>query len=431
MKTDKKICVLSLGCKVNQYDSEGIMARFSKLGFSVTDSLSFADIYIINTCAVTNEAEHKSRQMISRVKKYNKDAKIYICGCSTQNNPEPFKQDGVVCVLGTTGKTTTLVDKVLEDIENENFEQKNYILCEDLAISRDYENIDRTLSTMTRHYIKVQDGCDNYCSYCLIPYVRGHCRSQAIENVVDECKRAAKLSRELIIIGINLSAYGVDINSSLKDLIISLKDIDARIRLGSLEVNVINREFLEATKSLKKFCPHFHLSLQSGDVEVLKKMNRHYKTEDYFNAVQLIREYYPNAAITTDIIVGFPTETDEQFINSMNFARKVEFADIHVFTYSKRDGTIAAKYKQINGSIKGDRQRQMSNLKQELINNYLDKQIGKTLSFIPETKEKNYWVGHTDNYVKVYCENVERGNEYKVKILEKYNDGLIGILEKS
>ena len=333
--------------------------------------------------------------------------------------------------MGTTGKTTTLVDKVLEDIENENFEQKNYILCEDLAISRDYENIDRTLSTMTRHYIKVQDGCDNYCSYCLIPYVRGHCRSQAIENVVDECKRAAKLSRELIIIGINLSAYGVDINSSLKDLIISLKDIDARIRLGSLEVNVINREFLEATKLLKKFCPHFHLSLQSGDDEVLKKMNRHYKTEDYFNAVQLIREYYPNAAITTDIIVGFPTETDEQFVNSMNFARKVEFADIHVFTYSKRDGTIAAKYKQINGSIKDDRQRQMSNLKQELINNYLDKQIGKTLSFIPETKVKNYWVGHTDNYVKVYCENVERGNEYKVKILEKYNDGLIGILEKS
>lgn len=430
MMTSKKICVLSLGCKVNQYDSEGIMARFSKLGYDVTDSLSFADIYIINTCAVTNEAEHKSRQMITRVKKYNKDAKIYICGCSTQNNPEPFKQDGVVCVLGTTGKTTTLVDRVLQDIENEDFEQKNFILSQDLAISKEYENIDRTLSYMTRHYIKVQDGCDNYCSYCLIPYVRGHCRSQLIENVVDECRRASKLSKELIIIGINLSAYGIDINSSLKDLVLALKDIDARIRLGSLEVNVINREFLEATKRLKDFCPHFHLSLQSGDDEVLKKMNRHYKTADYLNAVKLIREYYPNAAITTDIIVGFPTETDEQFINTMNFAREVAFADIHVFTYSKRDGTIAAKYKQISGIIKDNRQKELSKIKEELINKYLDKQIGKTLSFIPETKDGNYWVGHTENYVKIYCEDGTRGEIIKVKPIEKYKDGLIAKIEK-
>lgn len=416
---NKKVCVLSLGCKVNQYDSEGIMARLKDEGYEVSDELGYADIYVINTCAVTNEAEHKSRQMITRVKKYNPDAKIYICGCSSQNNPKPFEKDNVEVIIGTYGKSSILVDKILND-------EKNDILTSCFDIPREYENTPDALSLMTRHYIKVQDGCDNYCSYCLIPYVRGHIRSKALEDVVRECEQNSKNTNEIILIGINLSAYGKDLGLSLKDLVLALKDLDARIRLGSLEVNVIDREFLDSTKKLKKFCPHFHLSLQSGDDTTLKKMNRHYKSQDYLKKVNLIREYYPNAAITTDIIVGFPEETDEQFENSLNFAKKVQFADIHVFSYSKRDGTVAAKMKQVNGEVKEERQKRMSILKEELRNAYFNKQIGLELEYIPETQEDGYWVGHTDNYVKVYCKDGVKGDIVKVKVTSLYKDGVLG-----
>lgn len=416
---NKKVCVLSLGCKVNQYDSEGIMARLKDKGYEVSDELGYADIYVINTCAVTNEAEHKSRQMITRVKKYNPDAKIYICGCSSQNNPKPFEKENVEVIIGTYGKSSILVDKILKD-------EKNDILTSCFDIPREYENTPDALSLMTRHYIKVQDGCDNYCSYCLIPYVRGHIRSKALQDVVRECEQNSKNTNEIILIGINLSAYGKDLGLSLKDLVLALKDIDARIRLGSLEVNVIDREFLDATKKLKKFCPHFHLSLQSGDDTTLKKMNRHYKSQDYLEKVNLIREYYPNAAITTDIIVGFPEETDEQFENSLNFARKVQFADIHVFSYSKRDGTVAAKMKQVNGEVKEERQKRMSILKEELRNVYFNKQIGLELEYIPETQEDGYWVGHTDNYVKVYCKDGVKGDIVKVKVTSLFKDGVLG-----
>lgn len=416
---NKKVCVLSLGCKVNQYDSEGIMARLKDEGYEVSDELGYADIYVINTCAVTNEAEHKSRQMITRVKKYNPNAKIYICGCSSQNNPKPFEKDNVEVIIGTYGKSSILVDKILKD-------EKNDILTSCFDIPREYENTPDALSLMTRHYIKVQDGCDNFCSYCLIPYVRGHIRSKALEDVVRECEQNSKNTNEIILIGINLSAYGKDLGLSLKDLVLALKDIDARIRLGSLEVNVIDREFLDTTKKLKKFCPHFHLSLQSGDDTTLKKMNRHYKSQDYLEKVNLIREYYPNAAITTDIIVGFPEETDEQFENSLNFAKKVQFADIHVFSYSKRDGTVAAKMKQVNGEVKEERQKRMSILKEELRNAYFNKQIGLELEYIPETQEDGYWVGHTDNYVKVYCKDGVKGDIVKVKVTSLYKDGVLG-----
>ena len=414
----KKVCVLSLGCKVNQYDSEGIMARLKDEGYEVSDELGYADIYVINTCAVTNEAEHKSRQMITRVKKYNPDAKIYICGCSSQNNPKPFEKENVEVIIGTYGKSSILVDKILNYSQND-------ILMSCFDIPREYENTPDALSLMTRHYIKVQDGCDNYCSYCLIPYVRGHIRSKALQDVVKECEQNAKNTNEIIIIGINLSAYGKDFGSSLKELVIFLKDIDARIRLGSLEVNVIDRDFLEATKQLNKFCPHFHLSLQSGDDTTLKRMNRHYTSKEYLEKVELIREYYPNAAITTDIIVGFPEETEDQFMNSLNFAKKVEFADIHVFSYSKRDGTVAAKMKQVNGEIKEERQKKLSLVKEELRNAYFNKQIGLELEYIPETLEDGYWVGHTDNYVKVYCKNGTKGDIVKVKVKSLYKDGVL------
>ena len=357
--------------------------------------------------------------MITRVKKYNPDAKIYICGCSSQNNPKPFEKDNVEVIIGTYGKSSILVDKILND-------EKNDILTSCFDIPREYENTPDALSLMTRHYIKVQDGCDNYCSYCLIPYVRGHIRSKALEDVVRECEQNSKNTNEIILIGINLSAYGKDLGLSLKDLVLALKDLDARIRLGSLEVNVIDREFLDSTKKLKKFCPHFHLSLQSGDDTTLKKMNRHYKSQDYLKKVNLIREYYPNAAITTDIIVGFPEETDEQFENSLNFAKKVQFADIHVFSYSKRDGTVAAKMKQVNGEVKEERQKRMSILKEELRNAYFNKQIGLELEYIPETQEDGYWVGHTDNYVKVYCKDGVKGDIVKVKVTSLYKDGVLG-----
>lgn len=417
-----KICIFTLGCKVNQYDTDAMLAVFEHAGFEIAEGLEFADVYIINSCAVTAEAEKKSRQSVARILKVNPNAKIYVCGCASQNNFSQFAKNNVEYISGTD-KKLEFARKIVEQYKGE-VDQFDKIVPDCFDIGSTFEDNDGVVNLRTRHFIKVQDGCNNFCSYCLVPYVRGRCRTRALESILRELNEVKDVAKEVVVTGINLSAYGVDNGSSLSELMIALSQFDFSVRLGSLEVGVITREFLDATKRVVHFCPHFHLSLQSGDDEVLKKMNRHYNTEQYYNAVQLIREYYPNAGITTDIIVGFPTESDEQFENSMAFARKVGFSDIHVFPYSSRKGTVAGRLPKLDADVVNKRQKCMSEVKGELIRNYLNKQLGMPINVLFETQEEGVWCGHTPNYIKVYSKDGAHNKMLEIIPTHFYLDGV-------
>lgn len=416
-----KISVFTLGCKVNQYDTDAMLAVFEHAGFEITEGLDFADVYIVNTCAVTAEAEKKSRQSVARILKVNPNACIYVCGCASQNNFSQFAKNNVEYISGTDGKVG-FARKIAEKYLNgERFDK---IVPDRFDISKEYEDNEGIVNLKTRHFIKVQDGCNNFCSYCLIPYVRGRSRSRSVDSVVAELEGVKNVAKEIVVTGINLSAFGKDNGSSLTELMNALSRFDFAVRLGSLEVGVITKDFLDSTKRIKRFCPHFHLSLQSGDDGVLKAMNRHYDTKQYYNAVKLIREYYPDCAITTDIIVGFPSETEEQFANSMAFARKVGFSDVHVFPYSSRRGTVAGRMQPLSPDVVSARQKAMSAVKSELVGNYLNKQLGMPISVLFETCENGVWGGHSPNYVKVYSAQGARNEVRQVVPTHKYLDGI-------
>ena len=416
-----KVCVFTLGCKVNQYDSDAMLAVFEHAGFEICEGLEYADVYVINSCAVTAEAEKKSRQSVARILKINPDARIYVCGCASQNNFSQFAKNNVEYISGTDGKLGFARKIVNQYVNDEQFDK---IVPDSFDISKEFEDNDGVVNLRTRHFIKVQDGCNNFCSYCLVPYVRGRSRSRAVDSVVRELETVKNVAKEVVVTGINLSAYGKDIDTSLANLMIALSKFDFSVRLGSLEVGVITKEFLDATAKIKRFCPHFHLSLQIGDDTVLKQMNRKYNCAQYFDAVQLIRKYYPSAAITTDIIVGFPTETEEQFENSMAFARKVGFSDIHVFPYSSRRGTVAGRMKTLDPDVVTDRQKRMTAVKKELVDNYLNKQTGMPVNVLFETQEDGVWCGHAPNYVKVYSKNGAHNDVRLIKPSHKYLDGV-------
>lgn len=416
-----KVSIFTLGCKVNQYDTDAMLAVFEHAGFEITEGLEFADVYIVNSCAVTAEAEKKSRQSVARILKVNPNARIYVCGCASQNNFSQFAKNNVEYIAGTDGKVGFARKIAAKYVGDEKFDK---IVPDRFDISREYEDNEGIVNLKTRHFIKVQDGCNNFCSYCLIPYVRGRSRSRSVESVISELDSVKGVAKEVVVTGINLSAFGKDTNSSLTELMNALSRYDFGVRLGSLEVGVICREFLDATKKIKRFCPHFHLSLQSGDDATLKAMNRHYTTSQYYAAVQLIREYYADCAITTDIIVGFPTETEEQFENCMNFARKVGFSDIHVFPYSSRRGTVAGRLKPLSPDVVTSRQKRMSAVKGELVQNYLNKQLGMPQSVLFETSEDGIWCGHTPNYVKVYSRQGAHNEVRQIVPTHKYLDGV-------
>lgn len=414
-----KIVVFTLGCKVNQYESDALLCKLKNMGHDVSEKLEYADIYILNSCAVTAEAERKSRQCVTRFLNLNSNAKVFVCGCASENKAEAFlKKDSVTLVIGTQNKDK-IPDMVQDYVDNKNFERD--CVCD---IENTFEEIGMSESPRTRHYIKIQDGCNNFCSYCIIPYLRGRCRSRSLENVKKEVDYAQKNTKEIVLTGINLSAYGIDTGSSLTELLQSLSDCKIRVRLGSLEVRVIDREFLDATKKVKNFCPHFHLSLQSGDDTVLKSMNRHYTTEQYKKAVDLIREYYSDAAITTDIIVGFPTETDQLFENTKNFVKDVKFASVHIFNYSPREGTVAAKMKLLDKSLQVKRHKELKEICDKLSFDFNDKFIGKEVDVLFEQKKGEYFSGHTKNYITVYSKDAERGKIKKVLCKSHFENGL-------
>ncbi|MEG1613845.1 MAG: tRNA (N(6)-L-threonylcarbamoyladenosine(37)-C(2))-methylthiotransferase MtaB [Clostridia bacterium] len=406
-----KVVVFNLGCKVNQYESDMIVNKLKSKGdIEVSERLEYAEYYIVNTCAVTSEAEKKSRQCIARIKKINPSAKILICGCASENNPKQFEKSNVIYISGTANK---------EDLAN--------LMCKNVNVSvipTVYEDVGNAYSLRTRSYIKVQDGCNNFCSYCLIPYVRGRSRSRNIESIVDEINETKNKCLEIVLTAINLSAYGLDIGINLCDLINSLSSFDIRIRLGSVEMNIIDDKLLNSLKQLKNFCPHFHLSLQSGDDSVLKCMNRHYSTSDFFDKVELIRKYFTDAAITTDIICGFPTETNEQFLNTCAFIEKVGFSDLHVFPYSKREGTIAAKLTELAPTIVSERAEILSKIKQRLKTNYILQFINKPIEVLFEDCDGEICSGYSKNYIKVYGKGFCSNSIENVVPTELFLDGL-------
>lgn len=408
-----KAVVFTLGCKVNSCESSSLLNGLQSLGYETSDELGYADLYIINTCAVTAEAEKKSRQAIARARKFNPDCKIIVTGCASEKSPADFlAKQNVTLVTGTKAK-----DKILSMLS-----ETGEKLCEDDCY---YEEYLPAKNGKERAFIKVQDGCDNFCSYCIIPYLRGRSRSRKKENVVKEIEYLDPV--EAVITGINLSAYDKK-GDGLKGLIDVLTALDCRIRLGSLEVNVITDEFLSSLKNLKDFAPHFHLSLQSGSNAVLKTMNRHYTREEFAEKCKLIMEYFPSAAITTDIIVGYSTESESDFKDSLALARGVGFADVHCFPYSRREGTVGAKLKELPPSVKDERMGRMLTLKSELKNAFIERNLGAVAEFIPEEIEDGYSVGYTANYVKCYVVGrLERG-KYSVKLTAAYKDGAVAEL---
>ncbi|MDE6361950.1 MAG: tRNA (N(6)-L-threonylcarbamoyladenosine(37)-C(2))-methylthiotransferase MtaB, partial [Clostridia bacterium] len=385
-----KIVVYNLGCKVNKYECDSLLKTLAERGYEVSEDLVYADLYILNTCAVTNEAERKSRQCVSRCLKLNPYAKVVVCGCASQNDPTQFSSKGNVTFVTGNAQKGKLADRL----------QESGILVEPLP--REYEDDFSAEVVRTRAYVKIQDGCDNYCSYCLIPYVRGRSRSRSVESVVEECKNLQRKSKEITITGIDISSYGKNINSDLATLICALSDIDCRIRLGSLEVSVIDDKLLAALKNLKKFCPQFHLSLQSGEDGVLKKMNRHYTTQEYLQKVELIRKYFPDCAITTDLICGFPTESEESFESTLEFIERVGFAQMHVFGYSPRAGTVASRYKLLPPDVVKDRVSRAIKVAEKQRQEYVESFVGKTLQVLTEDTEQGYMSGYSTQYIKCY-----------------------------
>lgn len=409
----QKVCLINLGCKVNQYEIDGILGTL-RGEYEICTKLEKADKYIVNTCAVTQEAERKSRQIISKILKQNLDAKIYVCGCASEHNAEQFlKNSQVQCVIGTS-----LKGKIKECFgKTGNLTQE---------ISKEYEDNLLATNVRTRGYVKIQDGCNNFCSYCIIPYLRGRSRSRPLHSIVTEATILAKDCKEIVITGINISDYKIDGKFALSDVLLALKNLPVRVRLGSLEVNVISKEFLQNAKSIENFCPQFHLSLQSGSDKVLKDMNRHYTTKEYFEKVELIREYFPLASITTDIIVGYPTETDADFEDTLAFVEKVSFSAVHYFSYSSREGTRAGKLPQLDGNIKKEREEKLKLIVQNCKKKYLESLLFKDLEVLVEQKVGDYYEGLSREYVRCFVPSKKdlTGKIVKVKAQKIFKDGI-------
>lgn len=413
-----KISVLTLGCKVNKYESDALIFELKERGFETSDKLEFADAYIINTCAVTNEAEKKSRQMIERARKFNQDAKIYVMGCASQNRPVQFDDKAVSFLVGTASKK-----KLLDELEHLG---KNLY-----ELPTDYEDDLFSAQTLSRAYIKIQDGCNHFCTYCIIPYLRGRSRSRSVESIENEVAKLPESVKEVVLVGIDVSDFKVNGERGLGVLLERLDKYGKRLRLSSMEDNLIDEDFLKKLKGLKNFCPHFHLSLQSGCDNVLKKMNRHYTTEQFENSMNLIRKYFPLAGITTDIIVGFPTETEEDFEETMRFVERVKFSQLHIFPYSKRDGTVASKlYKDLSGKVKAERLKRLEELGNKLKLDFIKQ--NKTAKVLIEEKNGDWFEGYSENYVKCYVQgNLKVGDIVDVGFEKPFRQGVKVLLKNN
>lgn len=406
----KKAAFHNLGCKVNAYETEAMAQSLRERGYEIVEFQPGADVYVINTCTVTNIADRKSRQMLHKAKKMNPSAVVVAVGCYVQAAGEELLKDEAIDIIIGNNRKTMLAD-VLQDYFANQSEKVN--VYEDLSRSCEYENMNMTTVTdHTRAFIKIQDGCNQFCTYCIIPYSRGRIRSRDLEDVVREVEELAlKGYKEIVLTGIHLSSYGKDLKEkdiNLLDVVRRLSEIEGieRIRLGSLEQGIITEEFVREISKINKFCPHFHLSLQSGCEGTLKRMNRHYTPEEYLERCKLIRKYFDNPAITTDVIVGFPGETEDEFVKTKEFVENVQFAEMHIFKYSKRKGTVAAGMEnQVDDRIKACRSDVLLDLDKKLKNQYRQSYIGKHKDILFEERiavdGEEYFVGHTKEYIKV------------------------------
>lgn len=403
--SNKKVAFCSLGCKVNQYETNAMAQKFVANGYKIVEFDEYADVYIVNTCTVTNIADRKSRQMLRRAKEINKDATLVACGCYAQVAKEELKKiPEIDLIIGNNEK-----NDIISIIENHIAQKGTEDIVSDVMYKLDYVELGTTTYTeKTRAVIKIQDGCDRFCSYCLIPYARGHIRSRKIENVIEEIKKVVEEGiNEVVITGIHIASYGRDFkgeNIGLIDLLEEINKIKGlhRIRLGSIEPTIITEEFVKRLSKLDKICDHFHLSLQSGCTETLKRMNRRYTTEEFKEVTKRLRTKFPNAALTTDIIVGFPGETEEEFNMTYEFLKEIAFYKMHVFKYSQRKGTKAAVMpNQIDGKVKEERSKKLIELSNENEYNYNKKYIGREVEVLFEEREAEYLKGHTTNYIVV------------------------------
>ena len=423
----KKVALHNLGCKVNAYETEAMQEMLEREGYEIVPFREGADIYIINTCTVTNIADRKSRQMLHRARKMNPDAIVVAAGCYVQAQAEHGEVDPCIdIVIGNNKKQDLLT--ILKEYEKEYEKETDIVRKEviDINHTKQYEDLHLSRTREhTRAYIKVQDGCNQFCSYCIIPYARGRVRSRSLEDVVREVKGLAENGyKEVVLTGIHLSSYGVDIQKTdLLSLIQAVHEIEGiqRIRLGSLEPRIITEEFASALASMPKMCPHFHLSLQSGCDATLKRMNRRYTSEEYYEKCQLLRKYFAHPALTTDVIVGFPGETEEEFEESRAFVDKVDFYETHIFKYSKREGTKAAVMEnQVPESVKAERSNILIEMSRQKQAAYEKSFLGKEVEVLVEESAviegKNVQVGHTKEYIKIALDSEENLQNRVVKV---------------
>lgn len=409
----KRVALHNLGCKVNAYETESMQQMLEAAGYEIVPFAPGADIYIINTCSVTNIADRKSRQMLHKAKKMNQEAIVVAAGCYVESEKHSGGKvdDAIDIVIGNNCKKDLI--EILEAYE----EGKRSEVVIDINHTKEYEelNLNKT-AEHTRAYVKVQDGCNQFCSYCIIPYTRGRVRSRKSQDVYDEVVRLAKAGyHEVVLTGIHLGSYGVDLEEeTLLSLIEKIHDIDGieRIRLGSLEPRVMTEEFVERIAGLSKVCPHFHLSLQSGCDETLKRMNRKYSAEEYYEVCKRLRRHYENPALTTDVIVGFAGETEEEFAQCKAFLKKIEFFETHIFKFSIRKGTRAAKMEnQVPDQIKTKRSNELLALNEKNSVKYLQEHFGKDLEVLMEEEMlidgEKYFVGHTKEYIRVAVKTEE------------------------
>lgn len=420
----KKAALHNLGCKVNAYETEAMQELLEQAGYEIVPFKEGADIYIINTCTVTNMADRKSRQMLHRARKMNPDAIIVAAGCYVQTKDEEEKLDECIDIVIGNNRKKDIVE-ILEEYEGQKQTVQKDVI--DINHTKEYEELHLSKTAEhTRAYLKVQDGCNQFCTYCIIPYARGRVRSRRKEDVVEEVKNLVKNGyQEVVLTGIHLSSYGVDFEETedLLSLILAVHEVEGlkRIRLGSLEPRIITEKFVQTISGLEKMCPHFHLSLQSGCNATLKRMNRKYTAEEYFEKCELLRTYFEHPALTTDVIVGFPGETEEEFQQSMSFVDQVNFYETHIFKYSKREGTKAAVMTdQVPEQVKTVRSNQLLALNEKKQKEFEQYYLGKSVEVLMEEEiekdGKYFQTGHTKEYIRIAVESEENWQNTLVNV---------------
>ncbi len=432
-----KVAFSTLGCRVNQYESEAMTEKFLRENYEVVSYDSFADVYVINTCTVTNMGDKKSRQMISRARRQNPEAVIAVVGCYSQIAPdEVSKIAGVDVVLGTRNK-----GDIIYWVNRAREEKAQMVEVNDVLRNNVFEELNiEEYQTKTRAFLKIQDGCNRFCSYCLIPFARGAVCSKKPEKVIEEVKELAKNGfKEIILSGIHTASYGVDLEGRI-NLVDLLEDIDKiegieRVRIGSIDPTFFTDGVIDRIVNLKKLCPHFHLSLQSGCDETLKRMNRHYTSEDYKEVVEALRKHIPDVSITTDIIVGFPGETEEEFNTTYEFLRDIKLSKMHIFKFSPRKGTRAAEMKdQINGDVKDERSSKLIALSSKNEAEFMERFLGREMKVLYEqlhNGETDRFEGYTPNYIKVISESDKdiEGEILNTKLLSAEQEFIAGKID--